>query len=145
MQSTERLAELVAQKHRVLLQLREVGGRQMDLVVSGETPLLLKLLAVKQSLISALQDLEKQLAPFHAEDPQRRRWATPEVREQCARQADECNRLLQEVVALEQLGAEKMTIRRNELAARLDHVHTASQVRSAYESQRVRTAMSGRS
>jgi flagellar biosynthesis/type III secretory pathway chaperone len=140
MQSTERLAELVAHKHRVLVQLREIGKRQIDLVISGDTPLLLKLLSAKQSLIAALQEIERELTPFHGEDPERRQWASPKARENCARQAEECNRLLPEVVALEQLGAEKMTIRRNELAAQLEHVHTATQVRSAYESQRVRTA-----
>jgi hypothetical protein len=144
MHSTERLAELVDQKHRVLVQLREVGKRQMDLVENGETALLLKLLAAKQNLISALQGIEKQLATFAGEDPEQRRWPSLETREACARQAQECNRMLQEVVALEQLGTEKITLRRNEIAAQLDQVHAAAQVRSAYESQRLRTTTNGR-
>jgi hypothetical protein len=144
MESTERLAELIAQKHRVLVQLRELCKRQMDVVASGETALLLKLLSAKQSLITALQGLELDLTRFHGDDPDARRWATPDARAACAKQAEECNCMLEEVVALEQLGAEKMTERRNAIAAQLDRVHTAAQVRSAYESQRSNSAMSGR-
>jgi flagellar biosynthesis/type III secretory pathway chaperone len=143
MQSTEQLAELITRKHQVLVQLCAVGTRQMDLVVNGETALLLKLLAAKQSLISALKNLERELAPFHEEAPAQRKWPSPEARAACAQQARECNEMLQTIVAMEQMGAEKMTIRRNEIASQLQQVHTAAQVRSAYESQRLRPAANG--
>ena len=98
MQATQRLAELVHSKHQVLLQLRELGLRQADLVASGDTASLLKLLAVKQQLIAALQGLEHELAPRYLEDPDQRIWPSPERRAQCAHQAAECNELLREIV-----------------------------------------------
>jgi hypothetical protein len=136
MQPTEKLAELIHKKHQVLVQLREVGYRQSDLVSSGDTASLLKLLAAKQQLIMSLQALERQLTPCYAEDPERRVWRTPEDRARCAKQSAECNTLLQEVVELEKLSAEKMTMRRNEVAEQLQQVHAAAQVRNAYQAQR---------
>ncbi|MEX2308494.1 MAG: hypothetical protein WD738_12915 [Pirellulales bacterium] len=136
MQSTEKLVELVRQKHQVLLQLREVGGRQTDLVTAGDVASLLKLLAAKQELIAALQNLERDLTPYYAEDPERRVWKSPQHRVDCAKRVTECNALLEEIVRLEKIGAEKMTARRNEVADQLHQVHSAAQIRSAYQANR---------
>lgn len=135
MQSTEQLAALVARKHEVLTQLRAVGTRQTDLVASGEVGALLKLLAAKQQLITALQTLEQQLKPHYAADPDARVWRSPEDRQNCARQAEECNTLLEEIVRLEKHGAEKLNQRKNEVAQQLQQVHAATHVRNAYQAQ----------
>jgi predicted Zn-dependent protease len=142
MPSTELLAELVNRKHEVLLQLRSAGRRQAEIVSSGDTSALLKLLAAKQYLIAALQQVQRELAPFHEEDPDQRAWRTPEDRARCARQADECNDLLAEVIALEKQSTERMAARRQEMADQLRQVHAAGQVRTAYEAQRRRGAVS---
>jgi FlgN protein len=136
MQSTEQLAALIAQKHEVLVQLGAVGVRQTDLVASGEVAALLKLLSAKQHLITRLQELERQLKPFYAGDPDKRVWRSPDERARCAKQAAECNALLEEVVRLEKLGAEKMNERKNEVAQQLQQVHAATHVRNAYQAQR---------
>jgi hypothetical protein len=136
MPSTEVLAELIKRKHQVLLQLRDAGRRQAEIVRCGDTSGLLKLLAAKQYLIAALQQCEREMAPFHNEDPKRRTWRTPDDRARCARQAAECNGLLAEVVALEKDSAEQMATRRTEVAGQLQQVHAAGQVRTAYEAQR---------
>jgi hypothetical protein len=135
MQSTEQLAGLIAQKHEVLLQLRAVGVRQTDLVGSGEVAALRKLPAAKQHFITRLQELERELKPFYAGDPDKRVWRSPDERARCAKQANECNALLEEVVRLEKLGAEKMIERKNEVAQQLQQVHAATHVRNAYQAQ----------
>ncbi len=135
MQSTEQLAAMIAQKHEVLVQLRAVGIRQIDLVASGEIAALLKLLSAKQHLINRLQELERELKPYYAGDPDQRVWRSPEDRARCAKQASECNALLEEVVRLEKFGAEKMDERKNEVAQQLQQVHVASHVRNAYQAQ----------
>ncbi|MCI0333747.1 MAG: flagellar protein FlgN [Planctomycetes bacterium] len=140
MRPTEQLSELIRKKHRVLVQLRDVGQRQMDLVASGDIAALLELLGAKQQLIAGLQRLEQELAPYYAEDPERRVWPSPQHRAECARQAADCNALLEEIVALEKSGAEKMTVRRNEVAEQLQQAHAATQVRSAYEANRRRAS-----
>jgi hypothetical protein len=138
--STERLADLIRGKHQVLVQLRDVGQRQSGFIASGDNTSLLTLLAAKQHLISALQSLERELAPYLSEDPQARSWRTPQDRARCAGQAAECNSLLEEIVQLEKVGAEQMTARRNEMADQLQRFHAATHVRSAYEAQRRNSA-----
>ena len=136
MRPTEQLTELIHKKHLVLTQLRDVGRRQMELVNGGDIAALLALLGAKQQLIAGLQALEQELAPYYSEDADRRVWVSPKHRSECARQAAECNALLEEIVELEKLGAEKMTVRRNEVAEQLQQAHAATQVRSAYEAHR---------
>jgi hypothetical protein len=133
--STEQLASLIAKKHEVLVQLRAVGLRQTDLVASGEIGGLLKLLAAKQHLINGLQQLERELKPYYAGDPDRRVWRSPEDRSRCAKQAAECNAMLEEIVRLEKIGAEKMDARKNQVAQQLQQVHAASHVKNAYQAQ----------
>jgi hypothetical protein len=135
MQSTEQLAALISQKHEVLVQLRAVGVRQTGLVASGEVAALLKLLAAKQHLITRLQELERELKPFYAGDPDKRVWRSPDDRARCAKQANDCNVLLEEIVQLEKLGADKMNERKNEVAHQLNQVHAAAHVRNAYQAQ----------
>ncbi len=134
-QSTAQLAALIAEKHEVLVQLRAVGVQQTDVVASGEITALLKLLSAKQQLIARLQHLERELKPYYATDPEQRTWRSPEERSNCAKQAIECNALLEEIVRLEKLGAEKMNERKNEVAQQLHQVHAAAHVRSAYQAQ----------
>lgn len=134
-QSTEKLAALIDKKHEVLVQLRTIGVRQTDLVASGEVGALLKLLAAKQQLIATLQDLEHKLKPYYAGDPDKRIWRSPEERARCAKQASDCNTLLEEVVRIEKVGADKMNERKNEVAQQLQQVHAAAHVRSAYQAQ----------
>ena len=136
MLTTERLSELISAKRTILVQLRDIGQRQTDLVTSGDIGSLLNLLGVKQSLIAALQELESALRPHYAEDPEKRRWGSAQERAACAQQASECNALLEDILRLEKLGTEKITERRNEVAEQLQQVHAASQIRNAYESQR---------
>jgi hypothetical protein len=134
--TTDRLAELIGKKRQVLSQLRDVGHRQTDLIHYGDTASLLKLLAAKQQLISSLQSLELELTPYYAEDPDARRWASPQDRAKCAQQASDGNTLLEEIVQLEKHGAEMMAARRNEVAEQLEQAHAAAHVRTAYQAQR---------
>jgi flagellar biosynthesis/type III secretory pathway chaperone len=136
MSSTKKLAELIGRKRDVLLQLADVGQRQRRIVEDGDTTTLLQLLAAKQKLISALQDLEREMAPYHVEDPDSRIWPSNEDRARCAEQAAECNQLLEQVVALEKQSADRMTARKNEVAAQLRHVYAAGQARDAYAANR---------
>jgi flagellar biosynthesis/type III secretory pathway chaperone len=138
MLSTKTLAELIRRKHNALVELCEIGRRQQRIVDEGETALLLQLLSKKQTMISSLQQVERDMAPFQSEDPDSRVWPSAEERARCAQQAAECNRLLEEIVAMEKQSADRMTARRNEVAAQLQHVYTARQARDAYSANRSR-------
>src|SRR5262249_42456248 len=93
-------------------------------------------LGTKQHLIVGLQEFERELKPYYAENPEARIWRSPAERLHCAKLANECNSMLEEVVALERSGAEQMSARKTEVADQLHHAHAAAHVRNAYSSQR---------
>jgi flagellar biosynthesis/type III secretory pathway chaperone len=134
--TTTRLAEVISKRRRCLEQLLELGRRQADFIAAGNMTDLMRLLAAKQQLIAALQTLEKELTPFHDEDPDSRRWSSPEERARCAADADHCRQLIQEVMSLEQSGERQLTVRRDETAVQLRAVGAAGRIRDAYQSQR---------
>jgi hypothetical protein len=115
-----------------LEQLRDLGLRQAGLIAAGNISDLMRLLSAKQQLIVALQALEKELAPYHNEDPDSRRWPSPEERARCAADADHCRRLIPEVMELEQAGERQITARRDEAAHQLRAVGAAGRIREAY-------------
>jgi len=133
--STEQLADLIARKHACLLQLRDLGLQQLRLVEEGEMGELLKVLSAKQYLINLLQELERSLDPYRHEDPESRIWRSPHDRARCAQQSEECQTLLDEVLKQEKLSETSLTVRRDEVARRLQGVHSARQARSAYAQQ----------
>lgn len=133
--STKLLADLVSKRRKCLTQLRELGMRQMQMIASGEMADLLRLVAAKQQLIVALQAIEQQLQPFHAESPEARQWESAEARARCAADAEACRVLIQEVMAMEQAGEQQMVERRDLVAAQLRTAASGSRVRDAYQAQ----------
>lgn len=129
---TDILGDLIGRKRSCLAQLRAIGERQLDLVRLGSMTDLLELLAVKQHVLLQLQQVERELDRFRGEDPEKRRWRSPEGRRECAAQWAECEALLAQIMAQERQSERELTRRRDEAAARLEEVHTASQARGAY-------------
>ncbi len=134
--STTMLAELMAKRRGCLTQLRDLGARQSTLIAAGETSELLRLAAAKGQLIAALQALEKRLAPYHEQDPQRRAWSSEAARAACAADADACRRLVAEVMEMEQAGERQMTTQRDEVANQLRCVVAGGRVHQAYQANR---------
>ena len=131
--STVRLAQLISQRRRCLVQLRDLGQRQAALIDDGETAALMPLIAAKYQLIEALQRIEAALGPFQAEDPEQRVWESPAARAACAADAEAGRRLLEEVMEYERANERRMTARRDEVARQLQQVVDATQVRQAYQ------------
>lgn len=129
---TVRLADLVGRKHACLLQLRDLGRRQQELIETGDITQLLDLLAVKQRSIGELHDLERQLDPFRGDDPAGRVWNGEAERLRCASLADQASRLLAEVLDLERRCEESLRRRRDETAEQLAVVQAAGTARGAY-------------
>lgn len=129
---TERLAELIDQKHRCLAQLRDIGSRQLETARKGEMELLMQLLATKQRLIDQMLRIEQQLKPFRDQDPERRVWATPQDRQRCATVSTECESLLATIVQQEKQSEQELVRRRDDAQVRLQGAHVASRVHNAY-------------
>jgi len=129
---TDQLAALVERKLACLVALREMGGRQLDLVRAGNMAALLDVLAAKQRLIGQLQQIERAFDPFRHQDPESRLWRTPEDRRRCAAGLAECEALLAEIVEREKQGSRELAIRRDETAHQLQGAHLAAEARGAY-------------
>ena len=132
---TDALAELIRSKRACLVELREMGRRQLELIRRGDMTALLDVLAAKQRWLMKLQQIERALDPFRDQDPDRRRWRTPEDRSLCAEQLQECESLLSEIVRQEKCSEGALTRRRDEAAARLQEAHLAGQARGAYTAE----------
>lgn len=126
----------MSKRRKCLVQLRDLGLKQAQMIALGETAELLRLIAAKQQLIVALQAVEKQLTPFNQQTPESRQWASAEARARCAEDAEACRQLIQEVMAMEQDGERQMTARRDAVSQQLRSVVNAGRVREAYMSQR---------
>lgn len=129
---TDRLAELISARHEVLVHLRELSRRQLDLIGAGDVNRLLVLLSAKQTLLERLQTVERQLDPFRRQDPDGRRWRSPQAREKTRQTAERCERLLGEVMLVEKQGESDLIRRRDEVARQLEGMHHASRARTAY-------------
>jgi hypothetical protein len=130
--STDRLASLVAGKHKILELLVQLAQRQLVLAREGEVGDLLKLLAAKQTVLGQLQTLERELDPFRPQDPESRLWASAAARQSCQAQANRCDQLLAEAVRLEKLGEAEMVRRRDVAASALQGASDAAHAHSAY-------------
>jgi flagellar biosynthesis/type III secretory pathway chaperone len=129
---TNTLTQLLAQKCELLLQLRQLVGRQFELIDASNLSQLLNLLTEKQRLIGRLQTIQRQLDPYRAQLPQQREWLSDEHRRRGAELADACQRLLAEVVEVDKQSESRLSLRRDEAATRLQSVHFAIQAREAY-------------
>ncbi len=130
------LSDLMVKKRKCLEQLRDLGGRQSDLIAGGDTTELLRVAAAKQQLIAALQMIERRLAPFQEQRPEERAWVSPEARARCAADAEACRQLVHEVMAMEQDGERQMTERRDEVGGQLRMAAQGGRVRDAYQANR---------
>ncbi len=113
--------------------MHKLGAKQSELIATGEFGSLLRLLSVKNQLIVALQAIEQQLVPFHAQDPETRVWSSPTARELCSKQSTECQSLLSQVMEMERSNEQKMTERRDQVAIQLQAAQSAGVARRAYQ------------
>jgi hypothetical protein len=132
---TDLLSELIARKHDCLTQLREMGSRQLELVRSGTIVELLDVLSAKQRALTRLQQIEKELDPFRDQDPDLRRWRTTQQRQQCAKQVEQCESLLREIMAKEKQSESELAVRRDDAATQLQGIHQSGKARGAYTAQ----------
>ena len=98
---TEILMQLVRARYTCLMQLRDLGRRQGELIDRGDVTGLLDLLSVKQKPLSDIQRIEKALDPYRRQDPERRQWRSADDRAACAELVRQCEMLLAEIVARE--------------------------------------------
>jgi hypothetical protein len=109
----------------------------MAIASQGDVSALLQLLASKQELITELDRVEHDLIPHRKESPEQRQWHSSNDRAACAQQAHECNKLLSEIMHLENQSADRMTAHRDEVIVQSKQVYTSAQAHTVYAQQQV--------
>lgn len=140
---TKRLAALIDAKHSILVQLRQQSRRQLELIDQGDMSNLLVLLSSKQNLLGQLQKIEKAIDPYRNQEPESRRWETPQLRERTRKLSEQCQALLSEIMVIEKQGESDLVQRRDDAAQQLQGVHSSEQARGAY-SRHASQASNGR-
>lgn len=129
---TDILKDLIRVKRECLVQLRDMGLKQLAFVEEGNMTSLMDVLAAKQRPLVTLQRIERALNPFRGQDPEKRLWRSDVDRVQCAEQVRQCETLLAEIISQEKHCEAALVRRRNETAARLQGAHLAGHARHAY-------------
>jgi hypothetical protein len=129
---TDILSDLIRVKRECLLQLRDMGRKQLALIEEENMNSLMDILAAKQRPLFTLQRIHRALEPFRDQDPDKRVWRSPADRAQCAEQLKQCETLLAEIISQEKCCEAAMVRRRDEAAVRLQGAHLAGHARQAY-------------
>ena len=129
---TDLLAQLIADKLRILEQIRELSRRQPAVIGEGDMSRLMNVLAGKERLLAELQNLEQRLDPFRDQDPDARVWRSQSEREHCRQNAERCETLLREIMLIEKQCEQELIARRNTTAQRIHAANDASHARAAY-------------
>jgi len=130
--STDILTQLVRARYACLLQLRDLGRRQLELIGQDNVTALLDLLSVKQKPLNDIQRIEKALDPYRGQDPEQRPWRSPADRAACAGLVQRCEALLKEIVVQEKQCEEIMVQKRDATAVRLQQLRSAGRAKGAY-------------
>ncbi len=129
---TDLLAELIGKKHAILEKVRDLSRRQSDLIGDGNMTRLMSVLSAKEKLLTSLQDLQRKLNPFRNQDPDARKWRSPEDRQRCQQLSSRCEALIGEIMLVEKRSERELVQQRDVVAARLQRAHSSAQASRAY-------------
>ena len=133
MPTTEKLYELMESKLRLLTELHALAIQQSDLVSGQELSELMSLLGRKQRLMDTLMEIQVDLVPYASEDPEERIWRSEERRRECQAIKTRCDRLVGELLVMENRAIDNMALQREVVASQLQQVTDASRLSRAYE------------
>ena len=129
---TIQLSQLVTQRLRILEELLEMGRRQREVVAAGDTERLMTLLVAKHKLLRQLQVIERSLDPFREEDPESRRWRSPQDRAACRAAMERSTQILRQIEELDRHAESELVKQRAATEQQLQGLDHAHQARSAY-------------
>ena len=129
---TEELAVCMERRRDILLVLRTLADKQTEAAGTSDIDTTLGILARKESLLEDLAAIVTAMRPYQSDDPEQRVWASAERRAACAEVAKEGDKLLQEIMQVEQTTIDTMTSRREAIAAQLQNGTDSTLARNAY-------------
>ena len=128
---TDILVQLIHAKHACLLQLRNLGRRQLELIEAGNLSGLLDLLSAKQRPLLELQRTERAINPFRP-GPRAPPLAVARDPPPVHRQIEECDALLRESSPRKNRAKRSCRSVATRRPAQLQGMHAAGQARGAY-------------
>ncbi|RMF40902.1 MAG: hypothetical protein D6753_10720 [Planctomycetota bacterium] len=128
---TDALAELVQQRLEILQQWVALQSAWDEAQV-GQPDGMMSLLAKRQALLDALLATEERLVPYREDDPETRRWRSPDARRACREKLEAGQRLLRSIVDGDQRLIERLSAARDAVAGQLQQTADVSHVQRAY-------------
>jgi hypothetical protein len=132
---TDSLSTLVRTKLVLVELLACLAQKQLAVAEHGETTEILRLLSAKQTVLARFGEIQRQLEPFRAQDPESRAWRSAADRLRCRQEAKRCDELLAEAMCVEKQGEAALLRRRDQAASRLAGASAASEAHAAYSRQ----------
>lgn len=130
--STDRLADLMAERLRTLGELVKLARRQRELAHEGSLVGVVEALSAKQPYVDRLLAIERDLNPYRDEDPETRVWRDEEAKTRTRRMAELSQPLLAETLAIETECERILVALKEETATQLGAAQGAEAVRRGY-------------
>ena len=136
MTNSEHLYQLIEQKLKLLEQLNACSGNQMQYVDTENLEALLEVLAAKQRMLLEIEGIDQQITGYHVDDPDDRVWPSQEMRSRCREMVSQCDRLVREALANDQLAEQQLMYKKNAAKQQLLQVSDKIRVQGAYRQQK---------
>ena len=136
MTDSEHLYQLIEQKLKLLEQLNTCSGNQMQYVDAENLEALLEILAAKQRMLLEIEGIDRQITGYHVDNPDDRVWPSREMRSRCREMVSQCDRLVREALANDQLAEQQLMYKKNAVKQQLMQVSDKIRVQGAYRQQK---------
>lgn len=129
----KQLAELMNQRWSTLRELLEISDRQMTAIESGQMTELMRLLSEKQTPLNRLAEIAELIRDAADDDPEARLWDSPDSRNRCRQQQEECEQMHLELLAIEAECETALKKSRDTIQQNLEQVDSARQAANTYQ------------
>ena len=133
--STLSFSELIRREEELLKRLLLVSQRQLELAQTGNGTMLIQFMDKRQQLWNEFELLEQQLAAHKGIPPEQRVWSSPEERKLTDSALKRCEALLQEIIANNQLGMEKVAEHKDKAEQDLKRIQVGKPAATEYMKQ----------
>lgn len=134
---TQTLVACMEQRLELLEALKALSDVQASVADEADVNTTLGILARKQALLDELNEVQQRLEPYLHDDPEQRVWPSQERRAYCQRIADQGQRWLQATLQIEQITLDKVSSRRDAVAAQLRDGQDSILAQNAYQSDQL--------
>ena len=130
--STHLLQSAIERKLHLLRTIKHMTLRQMSLIQEQDVDALLVLLNQKNEAMRSLAEVQAKLLPFQNDGADSRTWDNPNDKATAKSNLQECNRLIAELMEMENHSINNLSRDQRIVATQLKQVHSSLSVDRAY-------------